>query len=236
MNKLAIIAGNAGSDICENLKKDGFNIIKTMECKKVYDSIRYHPDIVMTKIDENTIITAPSMYDYFSESLKGYDINIIKGESLLSDSYPKDISYNLAVVGKYAFHNLKYTDRVLLEELAKRNITMVDITQGYSKCSIAVVDDENIITSDRIIYEAAKKIGINVLFIHHGNIFLENQNYGFIGGSTGKYNNKFYISGKLSNHPDEERIIDFVKKTGKQLIYLSDKDIVDIGTIFTFRV
>jgi len=229
---LAIIDGRANEKIIDNLEKLNINIIKTIKCEDVLEPISYHPDIVMHPIDYNTIIVAPNVFDYYEEKLAKQGISVIKGEKYLSCKYPDDIAYNVGRVHSYAMHNFKYTDEKLLFYLKKSGIELIDIKQGYSKCSMAVVDEKAIITSDYPIYKQLSKLDIDVLHIRPGYIKLEGLNYGFIGGTCGNLSkDSIAISGNFENHPDKENIFNFLKKHRKNLIILDDNQIVDLGTI-----
>lgn len=185
-----IVAGNIGEEIYMNLKKLNLRVIKTISHKKVDSSISFHPDIVIHPINNNILVTEPSVYEYYRDEFKNTNIEIIKGEKQLDCKYPLDIAYNVGRIGKFAIHNFSYTDEVLKYYLRKQNLELINVNQGYTKCSIAIIGQNDIITSDVFIDKVLKGYGINSLLIEPGNIFLENQNYGFIGGCTGNMSNK----------------------------------------------
>ena len=229
---LAIIDGRATEDIAVNLERLNIETLRTIKCEDVLEPISYHPDIVMHPINHSTIIVAPNVFDYYEENLSRKGIKVVKGESYLSCKYPNDIAYNVGRVHGYAIHNFKYTDEKLLFYLKKQGLELVDIKQGYSKCSMAVVDEKAIITSDYPIYKQLTKLDIDVLLIESGHIKLEGFNYGFIGGTFGNLSkDNIVISGNFDSHPDYERIIQFLKKHKKKLLVLDDNQIVDLGTI-----
>lgn len=232
MRKIAIVAGNADRQIYKNLKNMGLTIIKTRKCGKVYDSIGYHPDIQLCLLDKTSLVVAPGQYDYFRERLSPYGLEVIKGETELGEKYPKNISYNVGIIDNYAFHTSKYTDPILKRELEKRSIELIDIKQGYSKCSMAVIDKDKLITADRIIDKEARRLGLDSLLISPGHISLEGQNYGFIGGSTGFKDGQLLVAGHLKDHPDMGRVEKFLAQSNYKLNYLSDKRVEDLGTIF----
>ncbi|MBU3206320.1 MAG: hypothetical protein GXY87_07940 [Tissierellia bacterium] len=231
-----VVAGNISSEIYDNLKKNGLEVIKTIAHEKVHTSIKYHPDIVMHPIRHNLLIVEPSLFQYYKDQFKNTHIKIIKGEIELKAEYPFDIAYNVGRIGNYVIHNLKYTDEVLKYYLEKEDLEFINIKQGYSKCSMAIVGEKEIITSDKMIDKTLKDLGFNSLLIKPGFIDLENQNYGFIGGCTGNISNKeVLISGTLKNHPDKEIIEKFLKETGKKINYLSKEKITDIGTMISLN-
>lgn len=231
---LVVVDGRIDKEIENNLKKLGLKIIKTIECKDVDKSIAYHPDIVMHPINHNTLMIAPNVFDYYEDAFKYTNIKLIKGEAILNCKYPGDIAYNVGRLKNFAIHNFKYTDEKLKYYLTKENLEFINVNQGYSKCSMAIVGENSAITSDYPIYEKLTKIGFDILLIEPGHILLEGQNYGFIGGTCGNIStNLAVISGMLEDHPSQEEILDFYKKNKIELITLSNNKILDIGTIIS---
>lgn len=230
----AIVDGRISSEILKNLKRLNLNIIPTIQCKEVSKPISYHPDIVLHPINHNTLIVAPNLFDYFDEKLYGMGIEIIKGEKELNKDYPEDIAYNVGRIGNFAVHNFKYTDEKLKYYLKKENLELIHIEQGYTKCSMAIVDDKAVITADYPLYKKLSSLDIDVLLINPGYIHLKGYPYGFIGGTSGNLSKDIImLSGRFYDHPDKEKILNFLKKYRKKIIWLSDEKIIDIGTIIS---
>lgn len=233
--KLAIVDGRVDDEIVTNLQKLNITVIKSMECKELYQSVAYHPDMVMHPISNDTLLVAPNVYDYYRDILANQGVKVIKGETVLQEKYPNNIAYNVARLKDIAIHNFRYTDEVLKFYLNKQNIERLNIKQGYSKCSLAIIDDISGITSDKYMYKKLVEKGYQILLIEPGYIELQGYNYGFIGGTCGSFSkNKILFSGILSEHPDKDRITSFIKSRGKNIISLSEKPFIDIGTIITF--
>lgn len=233
---IAIVAGDAHEDIIKTLDELNIKVIHTIKCKDVDESISFHPDIIMHPINHNTLVIAPNVYEYYKEQLKGLNIKLIKGEKILGGKYPHNIAYNIGRVYGSAIHNFKYTDELAKFYLEKENLKFIDVKQGYTKCSMAVVDETSIITADYPIYTSLRDFGYDPLLISPGDIQLEGQNYGFIGGATGNFSkDTIFLSGSLEGHPDKEKVENYIFKKNKKIIYLSNKKIVDIGTIITLN-
>lgn len=233
---LAIVDGRIDEEIENNLKILGLNIIKTIKCEEVDESISFHPDIVIHPINHNTLVIAPNVFDYYVDKLKHMGINVIRGETFLGSKYPEDIAYNVGRLSGVAIHNFKYTDEVLKFYLKKENLDFINVNQGYTKCSLAVVNEDSGITADFQIYKKLKSLGYNILLIEQGHILLKGQKYGFIGGTNGTLcNEKSIISGNVIGHPNKEKILNFFHENKIDLIFLSQKNILDIGTIITLN-
>lgn len=233
---IAIVDGRIDEEIENNLKRLGLEVIKTIKCQEVDESIAYHPDIVLHPVNYNTLVVAPNVFEYYKDKLEKMGIKLIKGERFLDREYPGDIAYNVGRLSNFAIHNFKYTDEVLKFYLKKENLTFVDVKQGYSKCSLAIVNERAAITADIPIYKKLSSLGLDILLIEPGYISLEGQKYGFIGGTNGSLsNNESIISGVIDNHPNKNEILNFFKKNKVKLIFLSKKPILDIGTIITLN-
>lgn len=225
-----IIDYRASAKTVDALKDLGYNIIKTLHLNHVYATICGHADIMVHKLDENTLLAEPTVYEYFKKNLP--DKKVLKGYTYLSEKYPFDIAYNAARVGNSLFCNEKYTDRKILDFCFENVIKIINTKQGYAKCSICVISDNAIITSDKNIAMQAKKNNIDVLMVNDDKIKLVGFNHGFIGGATGLLNkNTLAVNGDIKTHNNHKKIIDFCKKYEVSVISLNDREIVDIGSI-----
>ena len=230
--QLAIVDKRIPQTIETNLNNIGVNIIKSTACSNTYDAIKYHPDISVCKLNYNNIVVAPNVYDYYKEVLKPYGFNVICGESTIKNKYPYNIHYNIVILEKFAIHNFKYTDKVILDYIEKNNIEKINVSQGYCKCSICVVDNNSIITSDEGIYKEVIKYGIDCLLIEKGHIDLFELNYGFIGGCSFLLShNELAFIGNIKKHPDYDKILNFVESKNKKLISLSNNKLIDLGSV-----
>lgn len=233
---IAIIDGRSNDKIVNNLKKLNIKVVRTVKCSALQESISYHPDIVMHPINHDTVIVAPNVYDYYENELSKFGINVIKGETILGSKYPSDIAYNVGRLKNIAIHNFKYTDEKLKYYFKKERIEFLNINQGYSKCSLLIVDDISGITADVYMHKKLIELGYNSLLIKPGYINLYNEKYGFIGGTSGNYNNDtILLTGKIENHPNSNEIEKFIEERKKRIIYLSNEDFIDLGTIITLN-
>ena len=178
-----------------------------------------HPDMFMCKMgvsDDSEIIS------YFMQD-----------ETRLSPEYPEDIPFNAACTGKYFIHNLKYTAPVLLKRAEELGLEMVNVRQGYAKCSTVIVDEYSVITYDRGLGKACTEAGMNVLLITPGHILLPGYDTGFIGGASGRIGDTVIFNGDLSAHPDSDRIIRFIEEKGLKIKWFPEWPLTDIGSIIS---
>jgi len=208
-------------DVAQKRWGNRCEIIPSFLCEKLQEPVCAHPDMTLTQIDD-IFVCCPKSYEYYREFLGD---RVVKGKTELSSHYPGDIAYNVLIYKGFAFAKAECTDDVVKEELKKRKIELINVNQGYAKCSSAVCK-EGIITADESIYSACLKCGINVLKINPGYVKLTGYDYGFIGGASGEINGKLTFFGDISKHPDYEKIKFFCVYD-----YISDFPLTDIGTI-----
>lgn len=211
-------------------------LIKNPQHKNLQKSVAGHTDLVIHPIEGKKIVVAPDIERDFRQNLVQNGFTILDGKNILSEKYPNDISYNVARVGEFAFHNTKYTDEVIVREYDKLGIKFLHVNQGYTKCSIAVVDDKSIITSDVKIAETAEKNNIEALLIEQEKeILLPGLEHGFFGGSVFMLKEKtMAICGNKECLKRKSDIEKFLEKRDIKLISLSNEGIIDFGSPFVF--
>jgi hypothetical protein len=230
------IASPMMGEVQSKFQERGIDIVSVGICSFLYPAICAHPDIQFHHLGENDILAAPNSNEKTVEILREKGCKIIWGESFLEARYPKDIPYNVARIGQFAFHNLRYTDRKLKIELEKRGVQMIHVEQGYSKCSILIVSSRAFITEDVGIYRAAEKHGMNVLLLKPGYVELPGLNYGLIGGAGGLISPKtLALTGRIDTHPQRDEILNFFAREGVTPLYLTERRIFDIGSILPLK-
>lgn len=214
----------------EKLKNLGYTLYEIIPNPNLYFEISAHPDIHCTKIREKIIsdnhIKIP---------------NSILGKRILKSNYPLDIAYNVCILGNFAIHNFKYTEPKIIQLLDELNFFKIQINQGYSKCSIAVIDENSVIVTDKKIAQILSNYNIDVLLLSEEitkNIHLfKNSNFefsnmtGFIGGVISRIDNFIFISGDLNLIDKNNQIRNFIEKRNLKLIDFPGYEIIDYGGI-----
>lgn len=222
-----------------SLKSMNYNIIKCPECSQVSWPISGHPDIQVNILNNNTILVQNQISDDFINLLSGLNYKVILSKNTLKDNYPYDIILNAVCTDSFILHNLKYTDKNLLNNW-KQNLkvnfsekaSIISVKQGYTKCSTAVVGNNAFITSDNGIAKALTSTGMDVLLLPPGDIILPGMNYGFIGGCCGLVgDNLMAFYGDLKQYAYGEQVINFLKLHNTEYITLSHGKLTDRGSI-----
>ena len=228
-NKFTITSSDIYSDSRETLQSLGFEVYNSFNNTNVSTPVSKHVDMQLVHLCGNQYLCAPECYDYYCElsDIMGFDL--IKGETYLSSNYPCDIAYNIIVTEKYAVHNFKHTDSKLAQSIKDRN--WINVSQGYTACSVCTVNDSAFITADEGIYKALDSYNLDVLKISTGSVLLPGYDTGFFGGACFKISpNTLAVNGNIEYHPDCDKIISFCKKNNVDVLSLSDNPIMDIGS------
>ena len=232
------VASDADPRLTEWIGSLGIETVSVETEGLVSGPVSRHPDMFICRLgigDAADIVVCPDLADYADLSGESSEetgaSKAITGETHLKAGYPDEVRYNAACTGKYFIHNLKHTAPELLDAARSRGISLVDVRQGYAKCSIVIVDEESIITYDRGISKACRAAGLDVLEVAPGHVLLPGYDTGFIGGTSGRCGDFLVFNGNLSEHPDYGRIRDFVTGKGLRLKYFEEWPLTDIGSL-----
>ena len=231
--KLVLIDGRADHEIEYSLRELGIDIIKTDEHPELPEALAFHPDMQFCHLGGNELVYAPGTSEKTLGRLGEYGFTLISGSTTPSGEYPNDIPYNVAIVGKLAIHDFRYTDPIIKERLDKKGIEQVNVRQGYSKCSIAVIGPGKIMTADRGIFNSTVGKGIDVLLLDaETSITLDGYEHGFIGGCTGLIDiMTLAITGDSRELAQFKKISEHLMQNNITLINLGKGKPVDIGSI-----
>ncbi len=207
----------------------GFEIVTSAPLCGVQQGLRYHPDMQLACAGDGVWICAPEVFDYYRPHFDELNLRLICGNSTPRHDYPHDVAYNVASFGGYAVHNFRHTDGVYLEN---SHLEMINVAQGYSKCSLCIVSGDATITADKGMYDALSEHGVDVLSVRPGGVSLPGYDYGFIGGASGLIDDGLLaFCGNLDLHPDGETIKKFCAVHGVKTLSLGSEPLLDVGTI-----
>lgn len=205
--KRAYISCRAYSETKQRLSDMGLTVTELTEGDYPYPAVSSHPDMYMCAANNRIIMPEnPKCRHYLAQ--------------------------NCVFLAEYFIHNLKYTAPEILSEAIAQELELINVKQGYTKCSCAVIDGRSIITADKGIITALDGKNVEVLEIEAGHVLLDGFEYGFIGGASGRVHDCMMFNGDLSSHPDGERIRDFIKSRGIDIFEVKNRPLYDIGTVF----
>lgn len=217
--KLAYLSSLAHPYLRSYLENSGYVIRTFPGLCTVSSLVDNHPDVLLCKLGAKP---ESPIYEGVSDKL--------------SPVYPNDCRYNAACTGKFFIHKLDISDSELLVA-AKVNcgdeLKLVDVRQGYTKCSTVIVDEESIITYDKGIAKPCEMAGMNVLLVEPGFVKLRGADTGFIGGASGRVSDEIVFNGDLSAHPNLKKITAFIEARGLGCKWFDSYELEDIGSIIT---
>lgn len=225
---LAAISESAWESI-KKLNNLGIETVNIKSSSYLPTPVNSHADMQLLHLGGNNIF---SQKEHSFEGLenKKYNIKFINYKA--GNKYPDDVRLNCALIGNKLICNKKTVAREILEYAESVGLTVINVNQGYSRCSICVVDENSIITDDEGIFAAAQNFFDDTLYVSKNSIRLKGYDYGFIGGCTGKIDkNIIAFNGRIESHTDYNKIIDFTAKHGAEIIELNNDVLTDIGGI-----
>ena len=229
-----LLSEKAGDPLFTYLRTKGHTVISISSTGTVDEAISSHPDIYACCLGDGLVIE-PGQLELIEPQLRKASVAFESGGSCLGRGYPNHAAYNAAAFGSYFIHNLAYTDAVLLNRARQLGLTLVDVKQGYTKCNLVMVSDSAVITSDVGIAGSLTPYPIDVLLIQKGHVGLTGFKHGFLGGASGRMDDRILFNGDLSRHPDYEKIIGFIESHGASAVYFKDYALEDIGSILTIQ-
>lgn len=228
---LTVISANCDNSLEKALSDLSIKIIATAPNPFLDDSVAVHGDILCFHLGNNEFLIDQNQIEIIN---KLTNLNCtVKTVNGISSPYPKDCPLNCADIGDFLICNEKITHKTIIDNAVKHGKTVINVKQGYAKCSVCIADRNTIITDDASIYKAVSPYPeIKALFVEKGSVMLKNCNYGFIGGCTGLIGNKkLFFNGDLSTHSDYTRIVSFLKENQIRYFDIKNKPLTDIGSI-----
>lgn len=228
--KKIVIASKLSENAADYLKNAGVEVLSFPDNPNIDKRVAHHSDLSFFFDGNDTLFIANEMSEY-ADLLKSYCQNVVVIKKELEKEYPKDVLLNCVCVGKNFICNSETVSDEIFDKMKNSGYNIVDVKQGYTKCSVVPVSDNAIITDDESIYAECVKSGIDVLKVSKGSVILHGFDYGFIGGATGKISEREIIfNGDITKHPDYKEIDLFLKKYGIKAISFNGK-LEDIGSI-----
>ncbi len=211
----------------KSLAKQGIEALWMPDNPLFDERVSGHVDLSVAMIDKICFISkgvAPYIVNELTN--RGYACQTVQGEE--GSNYPLDAGLCVCDTGRFLLYNEKTADTDLVKRFENR--IAVNIAQGYSRCSICVVNEKSIITTDNGIAWTARLRGLDVLKIKNDTISLPGFNEGFIGGASVKISSdRILFFGDIKTNPDYDAIHDFLIKRGVYAVSLGNGYLMDIG-------
>lgn len=225
--KAVVMDYRTNHESIKRLNSIGIEVFSSAEIDTLYEAVNGHPDMQLHHLGGSRFVCAKEAYEHYL-SLFPKDVQLICGTEELGRKYPADIAFNAAAVGEYLICNKKHTAKEIVASYSK----IIDVKQGYAKCSVAIVSKNAIMTADVGIYKAMSRLGYDVLLIKPGQVKLDGMSCGFIGGACGLIApDVLAVNGSLKSMNEKDKISDFCNKFGVKILELNNEELYDIGSV-----
>lgn len=227
MSKKAILISPADSNIYNFFERQ-FNVISSDNLNDYVSYEKHHADMQVLNINGKLFVNSTCKTLIST-------LNSLKIEQTVCNSigskYPQNVALNAALVGRKLLCNKHALHKTVKDYCDKSDIEIIHVNQGYAKCSTLILNGTSIITDDEGIAKASLKNNINVLKIEKGDIKLDANTVGFIGGASTKIGDTVYFFGDINSHRNAEEIKCFIKDTGLKIECVSTPRLIDIGGV-----
>jgi hypothetical protein len=203
------------------------SVIRIPEFELFDHPVNAHPDMQAVKVGDELFIHAKNTA--LASLLIRHGIKFSAVNAPAGAKYPDDVALNLFTVKNYLFANIKSASKEILSYAASRGFEIVNVKQGYAKCSAMTIGD-SLVTADISIYKAAVSRGIDALLISPGHVDIEKYDTGFIGGASCLLcDGNVCVFGSLDTHPDGAQIRGFAYRHGAKIIDMGYEKLFDYG-------
>ena len=223
--KKVLVDRNMPYESQQLLKSFGITLIKTIPIENIIDCTATHPDMQFAVIKENTALVCAKAIEYYKSVLPEFNLIPIKG---VRSPYPNDCIINITRLGDKCFAGEHQAARID----ALKDFELVKVKQGYTKCSICILNENAIITADKSISDAALNHNIRVYRLPDDCIRLSGYSHGFWGGACGLIGNGIlFFNGDITRLECENELREILKKEKIEPVYPKGLDLEDNGSI-----
>jgi hypothetical protein len=194
-----------------------------------------HPDMVAAVCGQD-VFCRPDLDEKIIKALSSFGVRCEKGMNRPEPGYPRDCLYN-CVMSKEGvlIHRLDMTDQSIRDYAERKKMELIDVKQGYTRCSVIPVSGSRFITEDEGIAAALEQKGKDVCLVRKGFIRLKGFPYGFIGGAGAVFRDDILFFGDIAAHPDHLKMRSFAESSGKNIVSLGKEAAEDLGGMFIFE-
>ena len=222
--KHRVLISPADSKLINELTKYNIEAVFTAPVDNLIEYERFHADIQLLRLKDS----------FFIYNCVASKYSVLKDKELIvcedpRPEYPFNVALNAAFLGDKLLCKESSLNKEVKKFCEKKGIKIINVNQGYTKCSTLVLNERAVITADRGIANTCEKNGVEALLISEGNIKLSGDAYGFIGGASGVIGDTVYFFGNVELHPEFMIISEFIKKQQMNYVSLSGEILTDLG-------
>lgn len=236
MERIIFLSEKAYPELIERFGRYGQVVILGANAK-TYSAIATHPDIQLLVIEDQLFIdqqTWSNLPPKIADKMLSNPQKIHIIDTDLGSCYPKSVLFNAKYMDRLFVHHLAYTQTQIRAYVQQEAITAIDVKQGYTGCSLLLLNRQRAITGDQGVARKLRDQGLEVLLIDNRQILLPGFEHGFIGGCCGLIGKKVFFNGDLDKHSQGRQIRAFIYQTGYQIEEVKGQFLQDIGSIIAY--
>jgi len=229
----AAVVGSVDPRVIHSLEAMGVWTLTVGPNRSLPAALCRHADLLAHPLGNGAVLAAQGE-SRLCNALSGFGFAVTCLKKELAPHYPGDVALNAARIGNRLVCNEKATAPELLEAARQTGLEVINVRQGYAKCSLCIVSENAVITADEGLACSLNQAGLDVLKIIPGCIRLPGYGYGFIGGCCGKLDaTTMAFAGDILTHPDGKKILSFLESHGVSSCNLLEEGekLLDIGSI-----
>ena len=196
-------------------------------------SLFFHPDIIGAKCG-NFFVYSKNLNEKVLKVFRKLNVPTIEGMSFLRPEYPYDSYYNCFCENGLLVHRVDISDRKIKDYAERRNFRVLNVKQGYTKCSLLHLGNNVFVTDDESIHGVLSE-NFDVCLVGKGDILLDGYKYGFIGGASAWCEEYVFFFGDAKTHSDYEKIKSFIESLNLKIVSLGTGKLKDYGGIHFFE-
>ncbi len=237
---ILLLAHNTPRAVVDAARGRGLDVVLLPPAAGMPGPVASHPDMLLFAgfgrafVREAHICEAA--FARVMESVFGAgDRSISLTSDLPSETYPRDVAFNCAVIGGALVGRADAISPAVKRAASEHGLPILNVAQGYAKCSTLIMGDGSrspIVTADKSIYRLAAERGIDACLIPPGGISLPGYDTGFIGGASFFADGTIYFLGALDSLPSCDKIKETASRHGIKLCSLSDEPLFDAGCLY----
>ena len=238
---LILLSHNTPDTLVTSLDELGFDTLKMPSMPDMAAPVSSHPDMLLFVGFGRLFARASHLQnEEFRAAIdaileKFPSLTLTPTSDLPSETYPDDIAFNCLMIGKKGiFGKADYLSGALKRYATEAMLPIIDISQGYTKCSSLLIEKDGtytVVTADPSICKALTQLGISTVKLTPGSITLPGYDTGFIGGASFYHNNTIYFLGDVKKHPSYDIIKKEADAHGVSVVSVSDEQLFDAGCL-----
>ena len=206
--------------------RGSFNIIESDIIDELIPYEQRHADIQCLKINDIFFVLKEAVN--LQNKLRSLGFKVITTDENIGGKYPENVLLNAVYLNNRMYCRTDALSENTANYCRNNGIELINVNQGYTKCSTAVIDNY-FITADKGIFDAMTANGAEGLLIDSGGISLNGVDYGFIGGSCFYDDGTAFFTGDITKHKSYYEIREFLYNRNIKIVSLTFNKIYDIG-------